>query len=107
MLYGHKCTPCSNHLILLIVVWWLVSATRAAIILLAIGSAFIGMGVYAFRLYRSTFRADPKNSISRDLMTVMMLGSLATPPLLAGILFYLGGLCLLLFLYIVWFEIVR
>ena len=75
--------------------------------MLVIGSAFIGIGVYAFRLYRSTFRADTRTSIGRDLMTVLTLGSWATPPLLAAVLFYLGGLCLFLFFAIIWSEIVH
>ena len=86
---------------------WLVPLPLAAFILLVMGCAFIGIGAYALRLYRSTFQADPRTSMKRDLTTVLMLGSWAAPPLLAGILIALGTICLLLLCIIVVLSIIH
>jgi hypothetical protein len=67
-----------------------------ALILLVMGSLFIGIGVYALRLYRSGFRADQASSMRRDVTTVLLFGSWSAPPLLAGILIFFGAICLLL-----------
>jgi hypothetical protein len=67
----------------------------AAIVFLVLGMAFIGVGVYVFRLYRSTFMSDPSGTMTRDLISVLTLGSWSPPPVLAALMFYLGGICVL------------
>jgi len=71
------------------------------------GCAFIGIGVYALRLYHSAFQADPQTSMKRDLTAVLMLGSWATAPVLAGILIALGTICLLLLCAIIVLSVVH
>ena len=70
------------------------SAPSAALAFFILGGAFIAIGAYAFRIYRATFSSDPRGSITRDLFSVLLLGSRSPPPILAALMFYLGGTCI-------------
>jgi len=71
------------------------SPSVAAVAFLAFGTALIGIGVYVFRLYRSTFASDPNGTMTRDLISVLTLGSWSPAPILAAFMFYLGAICVL------------
>lgn len=78
------------------------SEPLGAILFLALGAAFVAVGAYLFRLYRSTFMADPRATMTRDLISVLTFGWWSPPPILAAIMFYMGGVCVLIGLLVIW-----
>ena len=66
------------------------SQLGSALLLVSIGIALIALAIYVFRLYRSVFHSDTRTTITRDLFSVLALGSWSPPTVLAAVVLYIG-----------------
>ena len=71
-------------------------------ILVSLGVSLIGLAVYAFRLYRRVFRSNPERTMTRDVISLLFLGSWSLPIVLIAAALYLGVIILAFGLAVLW-----
>ena len=62
----------------------------SSLILLLAGAALCRLALYIVRLYRSSMRNTPQQTMTQDIVFVLLLGTWAVPVILAALVMYLG-----------------